>query len=105
MMKELRKQLERNQSLLDRVAEIIASGTNDEQKIKEADDLLNMVSKWQSLNVCRELCRYGQWHKAAAILGAMDFPDIEPTERNTTDYIAIEFSALNAAMENAASMF
>lgn len=96
-------QLERNSIVKRKIDSVIESNTQDQSKIQEAGEMLNRLSRWQSLMACKNMCRLGLFGKVEEVLPLMGFHGIEPTSKNINDFIEIELEILNAALDKDAS--
>lgn len=97
-----KKQLERDEAIRLKVERIIESKTEDAAKIKEGNELLNLLYRWQTLKACKELCRLGLWGRVVHLLPLVQYPDIEPTEKNVIDFLNIELSQIDATLDKVA---
>lgn len=95
MEERIKKEQQRNERLFAKVQAFLKAGVEDEEGIKRANAILDLLSRWQSVYACFELCRLGLWGRVVHLLPLLQYPDIEPTAKNITDFLTIEMNSIS----------
>lgn len=95
MEERVKSEQQRNERLFAKVQAFLKAGVEDEEGIKQANAILDHLSRWQSLYACYELCRLGLWGRVVHLLPLLQYPDIEPTAKNVLDFLSVEMDAIS----------
>ena len=99
MEERVKSEQQRNERLFAKVQAFLKAGVEDEEGINQANAILDHLSRWESLYACSELCRLGLWGRVAPMLPILQYPDIETTPKNITDFLVSEMEAVNKALQ------
>ena len=95
MEERVKNEQQRNERLFAKVQTFLKVGIEDEDGIKQANSILDLLSRWQSLYACHELCRLELWGRVVHLLPLLQYPNIEPTAKNINDFLDIEMDAIS----------